>query len=274
MSTYKEENKNNIIIKKSPEEELLLIINYCEKRGGKLLENEYRGVNKKYRVRCKNDHIFDLNWAQAKYRSYWCPLCAGNRVDPIKEMKLIHEYCKNHGGKCIENKYKGCAREYNCVCENEHNFQLNWNHAKTREDWCKFCAPNYTDPIKEMELIHKYCEERGGKCLESEYKGSDKKYKCICKNEHKFDLNWGSAKRQKNWCGFCLIKKRNETQKIHEYCKEHGGKCLENEYKGCNKKYKCVCKNGHEFSLNWNAAKTRRLWCNMCRLEKIQNRNK
>lgn len=44
-----------------------------------------------------------------------------------EEMKLIHKYCEEHGGKCLEGKYN---RIYKCMCRNGHSFELNQNDDK------------------------------------------------------------------------------------------------------------------------------------------------
>lgn len=175
---------------------------YCTNKSGKCLEKEYKSTKHKYKCICKNNHKFELDIDHAK-KGRWCRLCAKNYIDPKEEMQSIKKYCITKNGQCLENVYKGSNKKYKCICKNNHIFWLNWNNAKQRGNWCKFCAKNYVDPKKEIQEIHKYCEKRCGLCLEKKYKKNNSKYKCKCKNNHIFYLNWNKAKTRGDWCSEC-----------------------------------------------------------------------
>ena len=137
----------------------------------------------------------------------WCKFCSRTYVDPEKEIKLIHDFCKNKEGVCLENIYKGAYFKYKCICKKGHNFKLKWSPARRLNCWCPICAGNKVNSEKEMKFIHKYCKNNNGICLENEYKGTKFKYKCKCKNNHEFILNWNNAKKRGDWCGECNNKK-------------------------------------------------------------------
>jgi len=119
-----------------------------------------------------------------------------------------------------------------------------------------------------IEDIKKYCFSKGGECLEEQYKGNRYKYKCICDQKHIFFLNWYTATRISSWCPICkrvMLIADDEIKKIHNYCRSKNGSCLEEEYKGTNKRYKTICAKGHIFYLKWSIAKGNgTTWCSVC----------
>jgi len=183
------------------------------------------------------------------------------KLNPINEMKKIHSYCENKGGKCLEVNFNTINSKYKCICKNNHKFNLSWSNAKYHNGWCKYCSGIFVNPEKEIECIKKYCIKHNGKCLEDKYERTKNIYKCICQNNHTFYLKWSNQLKyghSNKWCEECKIKA------IYDYCEVREGKCLEKKYKGTRHHYKCICKNNHVFYLFWNDARRRNLWCYNC----------
>jgi len=255
--------KNEIKLKK----EMDFIHKYCKRKKGICLETFYKGINEKYKCKCKNDHIFYLVWNNDKSIKDWCKDCSRKKINPEEEIKKIHEYCKSKNGICLENEYKGSKYIYNFICERGHNLKISWSKIKSRGDWCRRCKMMDKIDPNEIYKIYEYCKQHDGECLEDTYKGIKYKYKCKCKDNHIFNLSWISAKRVNSWCPICAgvrVNHEEEIKKIHEYCENNNGICLENEYKKSKYNYKCKCQNNHIFYLNWDKGKRRGDWCKKC----------
>lgn len=270
------QNRKIIILKNNAEEKMALLHKYCKDHDGECLENKYNGVKNKYKCKCKNEHIFFLQISKIS-RGDWCAFCSKKRLDSENEMFLLHKFCKDNGAICLENKYKNSKSTYKCICKNGHKINLNWTTCKKTGVLCSICNGTKILPEKEIKLIHEYCKSRGGKCLEDKYKKNGL-YRCVCKNKHIFYLCWTNSKYKKYWCRECsgnIVDPIKEMQKIHEFCESLNGKCLENEYKGTNAKYKCICEEGHSFSIMWSHSKHKGVWCPECGTKRaIQTRFK
>jgi hypothetical protein len=85
-----------------------------------------------------------------------------------------------------------------------------------------------------IEHCRKLAEERGGKCLESEYTNSETKMRWMCKYGHIWATSMNSI-GQGRWCYYCghksSDKKRSKNiDDCHNIAKKHGGKCLSDKY--------------------------------------------
>ncbi|OFX16471.1 MAG: hypothetical protein A2033_05260 [Bacteroidetes bacterium GWA2_31_9] len=116
------------------------------------------------------------------------------------------------------------------------------------------------EPIT-LARLNKLVNERGGKCLSTEYINKYSKLVWQCKNNHVFEYNlfniWRGA-----WCLKC--KKLKILDEINEFVKMYNGKCLSLTYKQKNSKLLWQCKNNHEFIQSWgNVLKGN--WCKKCK---------
>jgi len=171
------------------------------------LETKYKGCVARYKCICKEGHIINLLWRQVGKRKHLCRKC--NDLEKLNkntnEMKKIHEYCETFGGKCLETKYKGCVTTYKCICKEGHIINLLWHKIGRRKHLCKKCndLEKLNKNTNEMKKIHKYCEDKNGKCSDHLYMGTNYNYNCICENEHNFKLKWSKGKSIGTWCPRC-----------------------------------------------------------------------
>lgn len=103
-----------------------------------------------------------------------------------------------------------------------------------------------------LEDVKKVAEDKGGFCLETEYKncGTPMKWKCgICGYEWKTCFK--NVYLKNSWCRKCSTKNRKKVENktirkitmliVNDLAKKRGGKCLETEYKHSkvNMKWQC-----------------------------------
>ena len=166
----------------------------AERRGGKCLSNEYKNNSTKLKWQCAAGHEWEATPVNVKMGT-WCPGCAQNVPLSIKEMQ---ELAENHGGKCLSPDYINNLTKLKWRCEYGHEWEASPRDIKTGT-WCPECAHNLPLTIEEMQEI---AEQRGGKCLSTEYINSLTKSLWQCAAGHKWEANPGNIKRGQ-WCPEC-----------------------------------------------------------------------
>ena len=237
---------------------------FCTSKEGVCLDVAYK-PKKKIKVKCKQNHIFYLNWKHSASMGAWCPYCT-NKKDAIDEMKLINDKCKEKGGQCLEQKYKGCKHKYKVKCDKDHIFMMNWQETKTNGNWCPYCSGRFVENEEDaMQEIHAFCESKKGSCLETKFKGIEKKYKCKCQHGHTFDMHWGSSKKCGYWCPYCANVAPKTIQETNDFVKENHpkAKLLSTIYKNNTTKLKLICGKGHKFTSSWANLQSNH-WCPKC----------
>jgi hypothetical protein len=114
-----------------------------------------------------------------------------------------------------------------------------------------------------LEICHAAAKDRGGKCLETEYKNNRIKMLWKCSKEHDWFASFDSIKKG-TWCGICSghAPLNLEECKIHAFKKN--GQCLSSVYTDSKTKMQWQCDKGHEWSANFNNIKHDNNWCPFC----------
>lgn len=125
-------------------------------------------------------------------------------------------------------------------------------------------TPQWKSKLKKQKDI---ARSKGGECLSNYYEGNNVKLEYICKDNHKW-----MASPQKislgRWCPKCAIKERANKMRgnikdMQILAKTKGGKCLSNDYLGCEEKLLWKCSLNH----SWKAIPLsikRGSWCPEC----------
>ena len=204
----KEIDFNQVYLHKSKIKELQKI---AEERGGKCLSKKYLGNKGRLKWQCAKGHIWLATASGIKNGGHWCPECLGSKKGSIKAMdKLAAE----RGGKCLSREYVNAHTKLKWECSKKHVWFANPNMVKgaknTKGTWCPECAGRRKLSIDEM---HRIAEERGGKCLSSEYRNGRTKLKWECAKGHVWEAAPADVKGNKNkkgsWCGICARNAHN-----------------------------------------------------------------
>lgn len=171
----------------------------AQKRSGICLSEKYLGNNVKLRWRCRHGHIWEATPANVK-RGKWCPVCAGVKAHTIDEMAHL---AKLKGGKCLNTSYVNRRRPLLWQCEEGHTWKAPADSIISGR-WCPECgirkrSKAQRGSIEEMQGV---AEERGGKCLSTEYKNSNSPLLWECAHGHTWKATPGSVKSG-TWCPEC-----------------------------------------------------------------------
>lgn len=148
--------------------------------------------------------------------------------------------------------------EVRLLCSNGHAWVAN-AQAIIDGSWCPKCAQNnlYLKVLKQLAI------DRGGICLEKEYKNSNTKMRFKCKEGHIWETTSHTIKKGA-WCRHCHHNSmRNTIEQMHKLAAKHRGKCISKKYVKNNFAIKWECKYGHKFSAQPSNV-TSGEWCPYC----------
>lgn len=176
----------------------------AKEKGGICLSESYGNGKTKLKWQCSKGHIWYMSPSAIINRNYWCPYCAGNAKLTIEKMQ---ETAKEKGGKCLSIKYNGIHEKLQWECSEGHVWEARPNDIINNGSWCPYCCGHAKLTI---EFMQKIAEERGGKCLSTEYKNVFSKLKWECENKHVWDAIPLNIVHKHGWCPHCKVKGSEE----------------------------------------------------------------
>lgn len=176
----------------------------CEKRGGKFLSSEYINQHTKYKVICREGHVFYPHGMSLSQGS-WCKKCQSTNLWSSKRKKVSTEDYEKAGlnvgckfiGKQIPNR---TTIEVKWRCQKEgHEFSMTYNNIKNHKQHCPKCSGRAHVTISDCEAL---ALSKGGKIISQTYSP----YESLiweCKHGHQFSSKYNTIKHQQIWCPYC-----------------------------------------------------------------------
>ena len=165
---------------------------------------------------------------------------------------MIHTF-KNiaieKGGRCLSENYVNSQIKLEFECKHGHIWKAIPNAIK-RGQWCKKCSDNERSKKRRQQgllEVQKYAEQKNGKCLSTEYKGSHSPLIWECEKGHQWKTAFGSIKHGNTWCPHCSNRAKLTIEQMHELAFQKGGKCLSKKYINVDTKLKWECDKGHQW---------------------------
>ena len=173
----------------------------ANEKGGKCLSTEYINRDTKMKWQCKEGHIWEVAYNNISKSRSWCPECgklsSGNkRRNNIAE---CHKIANERGVKCLSIEYINNNTKMKWECGEGHKWETTFTHIKSSQSWCPICSGHSEITIKDCEIS---ANERGGKCLSTEYIVG-KKIKWKCEEGHEWEALFSRANPR--WCPKCLL---------------------------------------------------------------------
>jgi len=190
------------------------------KEGYTLLSDKYINRKSKLDVLCPNGHFFKIGWNAWSAGKHRCKYCNGG-------VRHSYDYIKNsfekEGYKLLTKKYVNNKQKLVFICPNGHKHYITWSNWKL-DYRCAKCANNIKKTINEVKESF---EKEGYILLTSVYKNNKQKLKCICPNDHYWEVTW-SDWVQGYRCKYCYYEKITGKGNANwkggsskeEYCKE------------------------------------------------------
>ena len=241
-----------------------ITIKDCEisanEREGLCLSNEYI-VGKKIKWKCGEGHEWESLFSRANPQ--WCPYCSGK----FNNITTLEEYANERGGKCLSVEYINSNTKMKWECREGHIWDSSFGHMKSQKSWCPKCGKISCANKRRSNITecHKIANEKGGKCLSTEYINSHTKMKWECGDGHEWDSSFGHIKNSESWCPKCSGKQKYTIEECCTHANTKQGKCLSTEYINCNTKMEWECKEGHKWYSKFGSVKYKS-WCPICLL--------
>lgn len=169
------------------------------------------------------------------------------------------------GGKCLSTIYISSSHKLIFECGNNHVWKTTL--AGVRKGWCPKCSV-YVYNRKTIQDAQQLAEEKGGKCLSTEYTNNHTKMLWECEHGHTWETTYNLIQMGK-WCPQCGRKSRADKQRLNievyrEVAREKGGECLSTEYNNCFEKLTWKCAKGHVWEARADQIKNTKQWCPYC----------
>ncbi len=171
---------------------------------------------------------------------------------------------KEKRGKCISTEFMNIDSKLLWSCSNEDHPPWEATPYNIKNgSWCPKCVGKN----KTIEDMHEIAEERGGKCLSSEYKGMHNRllWKCAVDEHPPWKATPSSVLNNNSWCLVCSGSAKKTIADMNALAERYGGKCLSSEYVNNNTDLLWKCSN--EDHPPWKA-KPRFIssgrWCKEC----------
>ena len=117
-----------------------------------------------------------------------------------------------------------------------------------------------------LDRLHENAAALGGKCLAIRYENNRTKVQWQCEHGHTWDATPHNALINKSWCPECArIKRRIPLQRLQEYAKTRGGRCLsKSKHNGSKTQVLWQCKLGHTWKATPKYVLSVGTWCPKC----------
>ncbi len=244
----------------------------AEERGGKCLSTEFLNVHTKLEWQCKKGHTW---WAMPSgiKSGRWCPGCKKLTIEELQEIAEERE------GKCLSTEYVGAQSKLEWQCKKGHTWWATPQNVKNKKSWCPVCArfskkhihkPHIKRSIEDMQKI---AEERGGKCLSTEFLTVRTKVEWQCKKGHTWWATPNNVEYNDTWCPYCSGKTKLTIEDAKRSAEKRGGKCLSYEYTDNHTKLKWQCEKGHTWDAEYRNIRKGQ-WCRECKKLTIEDMQK
>jgi len=190
----------------------------------------------------------------------------------MEHIELAKKVILEKEGTFIKQFYRNKRYWVVVKCKEGHEWETRAYRISKEGRWCKFCSCKAGAKRrfpKFLEECQKIAEEKGGKCLSTEYNGISEKLKWQCVKGHTWETNPTIVKKG-HWCPKCAYiqiglndSRRLNIELMHEWAIQKEGKCLETKYKNIRTEMKWECKEGHQFTRTPGRIR-QGAWCRRC----------
>jgi len=234
----------------------------ASKKGGLCLSKKFIDSHHNLKWQCAEGHIWEASPTSVKHNSSWCPHCANNFPQTIKQMQ---ELAHSRGGKCLSKDYVNSHTKLKWECAKGHIWKAKPVEVKGGT-WCPYCAGKAPLTIEDMQQL---AVERGGKCLSKKYIDAQSKHKWQCAGGHIWEAKSSGVRNSNSWCPHCAKLFPLTIEEMHKLAAKHRGKCLSNKYVNALTKLKWQCAEGHVWEAAPASIKGGR-WCPSCVFKYVQ----
>lgn len=125
-----------------------------EKRGCKLISDEYINNHAKLNYICKNNHNHSISYNNFR-QGYRCDICYGNKKHTIE---FIREEFEKQGYKLLSDEYINNKTKLQYICDKGHNHSIKYNSFQGGHG-CPYCCQYKSEELT-REIFEKIYNEK------------------------------------------------------------------------------------------------------------------
>ena len=236
-------------------------------KGGKCLSGRYVNARVKLEWECAKGH----RWRavpNSVQQGCWCSECAIARgaLKQSNSIEKMRQLAEKHGGKCISASYTNARAHLEWECIHGHQWKALPSNIQ-RGQWCPYCSrqkqkKSLEDLRKDLEVLKRLAETRGGTCLSDKYSNAHAKLLWRCQEGHEW---WAQPSniQQGQWCRKCLGLSKKTVEDMQRIAAERGGKFLSQRYINSSSRHEWQCREGHRWQATPSSI-TQGSWCPHC----------
>jgi len=256
----------------------------AEERGGRCLSTEYVNATTKMKWECSQGHIWEAISSSVINNNRWCKICAdiknGEKCRLNNGLEKCQKRAEENGGRCLSTEYLGAHKKLEWKCSEGHTWEATASSVINGNKWCKKCSDKRVakaNTLKDgLAKCQKVAEDKGGRCLSTEYLGAKIKLEWECHKQHTWDAIPDNVVRGISWCPKCAYERIGESlrlkdglEKCQKIAEANGGRCLSTEYITNDTKLKWECSQGHIWETTPLIVINSNGWCKKCSDKKM-----
>lgn len=107
-------------------------------------------------------------------------------------------------------------------------------------------------------------EQKGGKCLSTDYVNIDSKLKWECHAGHHWEASYYNVEKNRSWCPHCVGNAKLSLEVMKKLAHEKNGRCLSTTYHNSSEKLLWECHLRHQWEALPGPIKSKGVWCPQC----------
>lgn len=183
--------------------------NFCNKKGGKCLSNEYINSYTKLSFECKRGHKWKARFDTLLYYDCWCRKCQLIELHD-KMYKTICKFVKSKNGTVLISRkdYINSNMLIPVRCKNGHTWNMNYGNSVILGRWCPICNggvllnEHQKDKLRKEIISKLFSLKYSLKSPLSSIKSCESKFNVSCDKNHIFTTSL-SRLRSSRRCPFC-----------------------------------------------------------------------
>lgn len=178
----------------------------------------------------------------------------------VRMFKLIQSIAKEHGGRCLDDCYKGSKQALLFECAKGHRWATPAESIMSGT-WCPYCSASAKADVARtsIEELRRAAESRGGKLLSNSYQNGFEKLEWQCAKGHIWKSSWNNIRGGK-WCPECA---RVQLDDLRHLAELRGGKLISETVVNNSTPVEWQCSKGHRWFARPNNVKNG-TWCPYC----------
>lgn len=213
-----------------------------------LISEEYVGNKDKLDYICENGHRGSIRFNDFS-RGHGCPICSGNKLYTIEEVKDIFNKA---GYNLITSTYNNSHQKLEYICPNGHRGSIAF-YSFVYGRRCPVCASESRAqkrrrPIEEVRAVF---AKDNYTLISKEYKNNKQKLEYICPNGHSGSICLSDFLTGYR-CAVCAGNAKHSFPEVKAAFLSDGYELISIEYTNNKQKLDYVCPKGHKWNIAFN----------------------